>query len=127
MTDTTHLSGVQKAAVLLMQMGKERSAKLLRSMKESEVAMVMAEITRLQQVDAESADVVLAEARTTVAARAHLASGGYETAKALLEESLGEEKAISILDRLGMTMGELPFEFLRRADPRQVLSFLQDE
>src|ERR1700758_878218 len=99
MSDTLTMNGVQKAAVLLMQMGKERSAKLLRSMRESEVAMVMAEVTRLQQVDAGAADFVLEEARTTVAARAHLASGGYETAKSLLEESLGEEKAVAILDR----------------------------
>src|SRR6266568_2671792 len=97
------LTGAQKAAVFILHMGKERSAEVLRSMRETEVADIMA------------------DAKVTVTA------GGLERARSLLVESLGGDKATEILDRVTASLIELPFEFLRRADPRQVLSFIQDE
>src|SRR4029079_14215058 len=63
----------------------------------------------------------MADAKVTITA------GGLERARSLLEESLGGDKATEILDRVTASLIELPFEFLRRADPRQVLSFIADE
>jgi flagellar motor switch protein FliG len=45
----------------------------------------------------------------------------------MLEASFGNQKADAILDHIGVSMVAAPFEFLRRADTRQVLSYLQDE
>src|SRR6266487_153051 len=83
------LTGAQKAAILLLQLGMERSALVLRSLRESEIAEIMAEVARLRNVDAKMAE--------------------------------------EVLERLTAQMIDMPFEFLRKADPRQVLSFLQDE
>ena len=44
------LTGAQKAAVFILHMGKERSAEVLRSMRESEVADIMAEVARMRTV-----------------------------------------------------------------------------
>ena len=126
-TVTTELCGAQKAAVFIMQMDRQRAAKVLRSMRESEVAEITAEIARLRQVSGEDADAVLAEFIAMADARGHGAMGGLEAARALLEETLGAEKAAEIFDRLAATVTEAPFQFLRKADPRQVLSFIQDE
>jgi flagellar motor switch protein FliG len=120
-------SGVQKAAILLMQVGKERAAVILRTMRESEVAEIMAEVARINHLEPGEIEDVLAEFRDTYVARSHIAQGGYQTARELLEASLGTEKAEEILENLGVTLMAAPFEFLRRADSRQVLSYLQDE
>ncbi|GIU85807.1 MAG: flagellar motor switch protein FliG [Acidimicrobiia bacterium] len=120
-------TGVQKAAILVMQIGRERAAPLLRALREQEVAEIMAEVARLQNLDAEEIATVLNEFKETFVARAHVAQGGYDTARELLEASFGPQKADEILDNLGVTMVAAPFEFLRRADTRQVLSYLQDE
>jgi flagellar motor switch protein FliG len=122
-----HLSGAQKAAVLLMQVGTERSSKVLRLLREQEVSQIMAEVARLDTVKAEAVDAVLSEFNELRSARAHVAQGGFDRARELLEESLGEDKAREILESLGATIVKAPFEFLRRADPRQVLTYLQDE
>ncbi|HZR14013.1 MAG TPA: flagellar motor switch protein FliG [Acidimicrobiia bacterium] len=121
------LTGPQKAAVLLMQVGTERSAKVLRLLREQEVSQIMAEVARLDTVKAESVDAVMSEFNELRTARAHVAQGGFDRARELLEETLGEDKAREILESLGATIVKAPFEFLRRADPRQVLSYLQDE
>ena len=121
------LSGVQKAAVLLMQMDKERSAAVLRELRETEVADIMAEVAQLQRVEIDAAHSVLMEFHHLASARAHVASGGIGVARELLVASLGEQKADEIIGRLTAIIQRAPFEFIRKADPRQVLQFLQDE
>lgn len=121
------LTGPQKAAVLIMQMGKERSAEVLRSLRENELADLMAEVARLRSVEGEVVDDVLEEFMDVAGTRIAVTSGGLEQARALLKESLGDQRAEEILDQVAASMVEAPFEFLRRADPRQVLSFIQDE
>ena len=121
------LTGSQKAAIMLMHMGKERAAKVLRAMSEAEVSEVMTEIAQLDTVDSTTVSEVLSEFRDHVVAREYVASGGFELAREYLEESLGEEKAAEILDNLGASIIKAPFEFLRRTDPRQILTYLQDE
>ncbi|MCZ7527708.1 MAG: flagellar motor switch protein FliG [Acidimicrobiia bacterium] len=127
MAVTRQLNGVQKAAILLMQMGKERSAAVLRQLREAEVSEIMAEVARLESVQPEQVDDILEEFRDRVTARRHVAQGGFDAARELLEESLGTEKAHEILESLGATLVKAPFEFLQRADPRQVLTYLQEE
>jgi flagellar motor switch protein FliG len=120
-------TGVQKAAILLMQVGKERAVPVLRALREQEVSEIMAEVARLQNLDSEQIEEVLTEFRETYVARAHIAQGGYDTAKDMLEASYGSDKAEEILVNLGVTLVAAPFEFLRRTDTRQILSYLQDE
>lgn len=127
MMTTSVLSGPQKAAMLLLQMGKARSAKVLRSMRESEVAEIMAEVARLRNVDSTRVAEVLDEFKSMAEQKISFTSGGLELARSILEETLGEAQASDILDRVTQGRLELPFEFLHRADPRQVLSFIENE
>jgi flagellar motor switch protein FliG len=122
-----HLTGAQKAAIFLLQMGKERSAKVLQALKETEVEELLTEIARLEGVDANIADEILDEFRDLAAARRYFTQGGMSFAAEVLEASMGSGKARDVLDRLSASLVELPFEFLRRADPRQILTYLQDE
>ncbi len=121
------LTGTQKAAVLLLQVGRERSAKVLRTMRESEVADVMAEIARLRQIDTRVVDDVLQEFTTKAGPNIAITSGGLELARQMLEEAVGSERAAELVERISVGMIDFPFQFIRKADPRQVLSFLQDE
>src|SRR3546814_2909830 len=121
------LTGPQKAAVLLLQMSKERSAKVLRSMRESEVAEIMAEVARLRNIDPARVGEVLEEFRGKADQRISITSGGLELARSMLEETLGRDQADEILNRVTQGRMELPFEFLHRADPHQVLSFIENE
>jgi len=121
------LTGAQKAAVFLLQMGKERSARVLQALREQEVEELLTEVARLDGVDADVADHVLDEFRDLAAARRYFTQGGMSFAAEILEATMGPAKAREVLERLSASLIELPFEFLRRADPRQVLTYLQDE
>jgi flagellar motor switch protein FliG len=121
------LTGTQKAALMLLEMGTEKSARVMRMLRENEVTDITAEIARMKAVDSTVVNDVLGEFETMVDARQTVTAGGIDTARALLETSLGRERAGEILERVMATMVHVPFEFLRQADPRQVLGFIQDE
>jgi flagellar motor switch protein FliG len=121
------LVGLRKAAILLIQMGKDQAARVLSQLKESEVEEITSEIVRLGTVDAEVADEVLAEFHDMATAHRYVGQGGMDLAKELLEASLGQDRASEMVSRLTDGLKEVPFGFLAQADARQLLSFLQDE
>jgi len=125
-TTTTLMNGLRKAAVLLVQMGRENSAKMMAQLRESEVEELSAEIARLGRIDPSMADDVIDEFYAMATTRAS-GVGGMDYARELLEASLGPERASMILDRLQASMTDMPFNFLSHADPRQVLSYVQHE
>lgn len=121
------MTGPQKTAVLLMAMGTDRAAKILQSMRESEVTEVMAEVARMNDIDENVVEAVLGEFALIASARRHVAIGGVEVARELLEAAVGDRRAEEIFNQLSMTLVSAPFEFLRKADPRLVLGFIRDE
>jgi flagellar motor switch protein FliG len=121
------LSGIRKAAVLLVQLGTADAAKVMSHLKESEVEELTAEIVRLGSVESAIAEDVLMEFEELATAKRYAGEGGIAYAKALLEASLGKERATEIVARLSSIFMDVPFGFLQQADPRQVLSFIQDE
>lgn len=127
LVDSADMSGPQKSAVLLMALGTERAARVLRELHESEITEIMAEVAQLRAVPSEVVDAVLDEFDVTVRARQHIASGGMEVAKEFLDASMGKDKAEEIFERLSVSFVTAPFEFVRRIDPRMLLSFIRDE
>jgi flagellar motor switch protein FliG len=119
------MTGLRKAAVLLVQMSREDSARVLSQMRESEVEELTSEIARLGAVEAGVADGVLAEFHTLATTKTH--AGGLDFARELLEASLGAERAAEIVGKLSISLTDMPFGFLNKAEPRQVLSFVQNE
>jgi flagellar motor switch protein FliG len=123
----TEVNGLRKAAVLMVQLGKERSAAVLSAMRDSEVEEITSEIARLESIDAATAQHVMDEFEELVTAHKYYSRGGLAFARDVLEASVGSEKARDIIERLNASLTEMPFQFLRRADPRQIISFVQDE
>ena len=123
----TEMTGLRKAAVLLLQLGKENAAKVLGQMREAEVEALTAEIVRLEFVEGAVVEGIVDEFHEMLVAQRHAAQGGIDFAREMLIQSLGAERADEIVNRLSAVFRNLPFSFLQKADPRQVLSFVQDE
>ncbi len=121
------LAGAQKAALLLMQMSKRDSSRMLQMLSQAEVSELTSEIARLSTVSESTAEGVVEEFLTQVTSRPATTTGGIEVAKSILESGLGKEDAHDIIEAVIASMGKVPFQFLRQADPRQILSFIQDE
>ncbi len=119
--------GARKAAVLLVQLGKTRAASVLAHLNENEVEAITAEIARLDTISGTESSAVLTEFRDLMMAREHISRGGLAFAQQVLEQSLGSERAAEIIERLNAAAIQMPFQFLRQADPAQLRSFIVDE
>ncbi|ATE53922.1 flagellar motor switch protein FliG [Actinosynnema pretiosum] len=122
-----NMTGLRKAAVLLLRLGKANSTKVLSLLQENEVEQLSSEIVRLDSVSHEATQSVTDEFYEMATARKYVAHGGMDYARDLLVSTLGYDRADEIVHRIGALLLDVPFSFLQRADPRQVLSFLQDE
>lgn len=129
MTVTTmQLTGPQRAAVVLLQLGQDRASKVLAQMSETEVEEISAEIVRMDSVPAKMADDVIQDFHAQVLGGSTIVGhGGLAAAQKLLEASFGAERAQGLLDRLASMLQGQPFDFLQSADSRQVMSLLTGE
>ena len=122
-----HLTGAQKAAIVLLKLGRDRSAKIMKLLGDREVTRVTAEIVQAQSVKREEAEASVVEFAMLAKANDQLATGGIDRAREMLEASVGSDRADEILDNLLVTLAKAPFEFLRKTNARQVLNFLSGE
>ncbi len=121
------MSGKQKAAILLVSLGPELSASVFQHFREEEIEDLTFEIASLGRIQPEVSDAVLEEFHKLMLARAYLEQGGIEYARELLEKALGPDKAQDIINRLTASLQVRPFDFARKADPSQLLNFIQNE
>ena len=121
------LSGRQKAAILLITLGPEVSAEIFKHLRDDEIEHLTLEIANVRKVTSEAKDAVMDEFHQICLAQEYILQGGITYAKEVLEKALGEEKAIDILNRLTATLQVRPFDFARKAEPSQILNFIQNE
>lgn len=127
MAERKTLNGRRKAAILLVTMGPERAAKVLKNLEDSEVEALTIEIANLGKVSNEERKIVLEEFQNLTKARELLITGGIDYAKEMLIKAFGPEKAMQIIERLVSNLAVKPFEFMRTADVVQIVNFLQSE
>ncbi|MCL1884803.1 MAG: flagellar motor switch protein FliG [Defluviitaleaceae bacterium] len=121
------LTGREKAAILLITLGPERSAQIFKHLKEAEIESLTLEIANTQTVLPEVKDAVLDEFYQICIAQQYITEGGISYAKNILEKALGENKAFEILSKLTVSLQVRPFDFIRKTDATQITNFLQNE
>lgn len=127
MATASKLSGKQKAAILLISMGREASSKVFNHMAEEEIDQLTLAIANIHKVDAKEKEAVLKEFHDMCIAQDYLAVGGINFAHDVLESALGKDRAKLIIQRLTSQLQIKPFDFARRVDAMQIYHFLQNE
>ena len=124
---TRGLTGRRKAAILILQLDREASARVLSQFSDGELEDLAVEIARAGDVPPAVSAAVLREFGVLQSSGDSLVHGGIEQSRALLLAALGAGRAEAIMERLSSSMFEVPFKFLQNADARQLLNFISDE
>lgn len=127
MARSNELSGKQKAAILIVSLGTEVSAKVMKSLREDEIEDLTMEIANLKRVSAEIKDKVVEEFLQICVAQEYIVSGGIDHAQEILEKAVGSQKAKEIIGKLTSSLQIRPFDFARKTEPSQLLNFIQNE
>ncbi|TCT16420.1 flagellar motor switch protein FliG [Natranaerovirga pectinivora] len=121
------MTGVQKAATLLITLGPEKSSEVFKHLKDEEIEQLTLEIANTRSVSPKAKEAVLQEFYEICLAQQYIAEGGISYAKELLEKALGNDKAKDVIGRLTASLQVRPFEFIRKTDPSQLLNFISEE
>ena len=121
------ITGVQKAAVLVIALGPEKSSQIFKHLKEEEIEELTLEIANTRSITPQLKEEIINEFYEVCLAQQYIAEGGIGYAKDLLEKALGEEKALDVISKLTTSLQVKPFEFVRKAEASQILNFIQDE
>jgi flagellar motor switch protein FliG len=122
-----HLSGRQKAAVLLMSLDVDVAAKVFKELEMKEVEQIAVEITNLKDVSPVVVEDVIEEFYQLMTAQNYMIEGGLEYAQVLLEKSYGLDRAKEIIEKIRILTTVRGFSALKKADPAQLASFLSKE
>ena len=119
--------GREKAAILLITLGPEKSAQVFKHLKEDEIEQITLEIANITTVLPDIKEAVLDEFYQICLAQQYITEGGISYAKQLLEKALGESRAFDIISKMTNSLQVRPFDFIRKAEASQVLNFIQNE
>lgn len=127
-TDTINdLSGVRKAAVLLLSLDNEAAGMVLKTMSTHAVEEVTRELASIGSVPPRLRDEVVTEFYNLAVKQSWAIEGGLESARTLLSQSLSKDEADAIMQRISHQVRKTPFAFLQKAESSNLLTFIQDE
>ncbi|WP_080874760.1 flagellar motor switch protein FliG [Oceanobacillus timonensis] len=121
------LTGRQKAAILLISLGPDVSAQVYKYLSEEEIEKLSLDISSVKKVDSNLKEDILDQFHQIAVAQDYISQGGIGYAKTVLEKAFGKQEASSIINRLTSSLQVRPFDFARKADPQQVLNYIQGE
>ena len=122
-----HYTNRQKAAMLLIALGPEKSSKIFKFLKEEDIEQLTLEIASIKAVSPKAKEEVLQEFYEMCLAQEYIAEGGIGYARQLLEQALGSDKAVEVINKLTVSLQVRPFEFARKTEASQLVNFIQNE
>lgn len=126
-TDPSQLEGLTKAAILLLSLGSESAAVVLKQLDPEMVQEVTRELAGLGRVPPDLLNAVVAEFYHTMIASQYASEGNLDFAKQILTQSMEAKTAERVLQQIQTQVQKTPFAFLQRAESENVLTFIQDE
>ena len=120
-------AGLQNAAILLMSLGEEEAAGVLKLLSPKEVQGLGETIAKLKSVTRDRVDGVLDLFTTVASEESNLVNDTDEYVKSVLRKALGDDKANLLIDRILQTSDTAGIEGLKWMDPATVGELLRIE
>jgi len=121
------VSGVNKAAILLLSLGEEEASEVLRHIGPKEVHKISTAMAELRNISTAQVKNVIADFTALIGSETSLGVGSEEYLRNVLVKALGEDKAGSIIDRVLMGENVSGLEQLKWMDPRAIAEIIKLE
>ena len=120
------LSARARVAILMIALGQETTAEVMKYMSDYEIEEIAQSISELELVTTEKEDQVLEEFEQLLLAGQYVSQGGMDFARGALERAIGPRRASLLLDRVNSTTTS-GFGMLKNVDPNQIIPFICKE
>lgn len=123
----TDLSGVQKAALLMIALDVETASEVFKNLEPADVERISAEISQVRNIPTDVVTQVQKEYYNMITAQEYVLEGGIDYAQSVLEKSFGLAKAMEIIEKVKSITTLHGFDVLKKADSVQLINFLNKE
>ncbi|MGI6731908.1 MAG: flagellar motor switch protein FliG [Anaerovoracaceae bacterium] len=122
-----NLTPRQKAAQIIIALGADVASGIYKHLQEDEIEKLTYEITRQESVTPEVSEQVIDEFYQLCVAQKVYLEGGIAYAKVVLEKAFGVQQGTALLERVTKTLRTKAFEFIRKADYKNLMNMIVNE
>ena len=126
-TALDNLTGLRKAAILMVTLGADASAGIMRQLGEDEIEELTVEISKIRELTPSTVEGVLEEFSQLAQARSYIVQGGVSYAREVLLKAVGTTRTDEILERLQVSLQPQLFGAVRKTDPKHLSDFIRRE
>ncbi len=120
-------TGTERAAILLLTLGEQEAAQVLKHMGAKEVQRIGSAMSKLANVSREEVRTVITQFSQSVESETSVGVGTDEFLRKVLVDALGQDKAASIIDRINIGRSTKGLEALKWMDARAVAELIRLE
>lgn len=124
---TDELSNIQKAAILLISLGENDAAEILKQLGPKEVQKIGESMAHLNNIPQSRVESVISDFLDLVSDQTGIGINNDRYVRRMLNQALGEEKAKTLIDRILFSTNTSGLDTLRWMDPRQVAEIIRTE
>jgi flagellar motor switch protein FliG len=121
------LAGTQRAAILLMSLGEQDAANVLKQLDAREVQKLGIAMAELKEISREQMSAVLDTFIGVADGRANIASGSPDFVRRVLTQAVGKQKADTLLDRISSGQNGQGIEALKWMEAKAVAQIISGE
>lgn len=126
-SDVLAAKGSKKAAMLLVSLGDEVAAEVMKLLAPEEVETMAYEISKIKEINENEREFIIEEFNQLLVGVESLSFGGVDYAKKVLENSMGLDRALEVIDKLSNVIQVKPFEFIKNVESNVLSNVLQKE
>lgn len=125
--EMSELSGTQRAAVLMLLLGEQQAAEIIRYLNPKEVQALGAAMVSVADLSQEAVNAVLDEFVLTIKKQTNLGLGTTDYVEKVLKRALGDDKAASVLNRIMPGQSTKGLDILSWMDARSIAEMIFGE
>ncbi|MDL2219610.1 flagellar motor switch protein FliG [Ruminococcaceae bacterium OttesenSCG-928-O06] len=120
-------SGKNRAAAIIVSLGTDEAAEVYKYLREDEIEQLSLEVAKLENMPPDELKEIIDDFYGLCVTQKVIAEGGVDYARDVLEKAFGPQQAANLMERVSKSLRTKAFDFIRKADYKNLLSILQNE
>ncbi len=121
------LTSSERAAAIVIALGSDNASKVYKHLRDEEVEQISLEIAKLDNIPADDLKDIVDDFYGLCLTQKVITEGGVTYARDVLEKAFGPQQATSLMERVSKSLRTKAFDFMRKADYKNLLMMLQNE
>jgi len=120
-------SAAERAAAVVIALGAENASKVYKYLHDDEIELLSLEVSKMDHLPPDEMHKVVEDFYSLCVTQKVISEGGLVYAKNILEKAFGQQQALSLMERVTRSLKTKAFDFVRKADYKNLLTILQNE